>query len=97
MRQWLDNKFYGATYSFNYEKGKTNLSIGGAWNQYGHAKHFGEIIWAQYAGNTPIRQHYYDGNSQKNDFNVYAKWNYHLKEALNAFVDLQYRSVDYRS
>jgi len=95
IRKWLDNKFYGTTFSFNYEKVKAALSIGGGYNQYGNAKHFGEIIWAQYAGNSQIRQHYYEGESQKNDFNAYVKWNYELSSKLNAFVDLQYRNVNY--
>jgi iron complex outermembrane receptor protein len=97
VRKWLDNQFYGGTFSFNYEKNKTNLSIGGAYNQYARAKHYGEIIWAQYSANSQIRQHYYDGESQKNDFNIYAKWNYEITTALNAFVDLQYRNVDYKT
>ncbi len=97
VRKWLDNKFYGTTFSFNYDKEKTNLTIGGALNQYGHARHFGEIIWGQYSSNSQIRQLYYDGNSQKNDFNMYAKWNYEISSALNAFVDVQYRTVDYKT
>ena len=97
VRKWLDNKFYGTTFSFNYDKEKTSLMIGGAFNQYGQAKHFGEIVWGQYTSNSQIRQHYYDGNSQKNDFNMYAKWNYEISSALNAFVDLQYRTVDYKT
>jgi iron complex outermembrane receptor protein len=95
IRKWLDNHFYGTTFSFNYEKEKTSLIIGGAYNQYAKAKHFGEIIWAQYSANSQIRQHYYDGESQKSDFNMYAKWNYEVTPALNVFVDLQFRNVDY--
>lgn len=97
VRKWLDNKFYGTTFSLNYEKEKTAMSIGGGYNQYANAKHFGEIIWAQYASNSQIRQHYYDGESQKNDFNIYAKWNYSFSSRLNAFVDLQYRHVNYET
>ena len=97
VRKWLDNKFYGTTFSFNYDKEKTSLTVGGAFNQYGHARHFGEIVWGQYSSNSQIRQHYYDGNSQKNDFSIYAKWNYEISSALNAFVDLQYRTVDYKT
>ena len=97
LRKWLDNKFYGGTYSCNYNKNKTSLVLGGGFNQYGHAKHYGEVIWAQYAGQIPIRYQYYQGNSQKNDFNAYAKWNYDLTEALNTFIDLQYRYVDYQT
>ena len=96
VRKWLDNQFYGLTYSLNYNKGKSSVVIGGAYNEYARAKHYGEIIWAQYA-QTPIRDHYYDGQSQKNDFNTYAKWNYSLTEKLNTFIDVQYRHVDYQT
>lgn len=97
IRKWLDNQFYGGTFSFNYERNKTALTIGGAYNQYARAKHFGEIIWAQFASNSSIRDHYYDGESQKNDFNAYVKLNYALSPQWNAFVDLQYRNVQYET
>ncbi|MEJ0054163.1 MAG: TonB-dependent receptor [Bacteroidota bacterium] len=97
VRQWLDNKFYGITYSLNYTKNKTNLVWGGAYNEYAQARHFGEVIWAQYADQVPIRYQYYQGTAQKNDFNTYAKWNYNLTEKLNTFVDLQYRHIDYKT
>ena len=97
IRKWLDNQFYGGTFSVNYEKDKTALTIGGAYNQYANAKHFGEIIWAQYASNSSVRDHYYEGESQKNDFNIYAKWNYAITTRLNAFIDVQYRNVSYET
>lgn len=97
IRKWLDNQFYGTTFSFNYEKDRTALTVGGAYNQYANARHFGEIIWAQYASNSSIRDHYYEGESQKNDFNVYAKWNYAILDRLTAFIDLQYRNVSYET
>ncbi len=97
VRKWLDNKFYGATYSVNYTRNKSIVVIGGAFNQYGNAQHYGEIIWAQYADKIPIRYQYYTGTAQKNDFNTYAKWNYNLTDALNTFVDLQYRHIDYQT
>ncbi len=97
VRKWLDNQFYGTTFSINYEKEKASLSIGGAYNQYAKARHFGEIIWAQYSSNASIRHTYYDGESQKNDGNIYAKLNYEVTTSLNAFVDLQYRYVDYKT
>lgn len=97
IRKWLDNQFYGTAFSFNYEKEQTALTIGGAYNQYARAKHFGEIIWAQYASNSSIRHVYYEGESQKNDFNIFVKWNYAITEKWNAFVDLQYRNVVYET
>jgi iron complex outermembrane receptor protein len=97
VRRWLDNDYYGATFSANYNKDQNNLTIGGAYSNYDNARHFGEIMWAAVAINAPIRHVYYDGESQKADFNIYAKWNYSLSERLTSFLDLQYRKVHYET
>lgn len=94
-RRWLDNDFYGFTYSFNYDKSeKVQFIFGGAWNQY-DGDHFGEIIWAQYANTSQIRDRYYDNNGLKTDFNTYAKLTYYPTEKLLLYGDLQYRGVSY--
>ncbi|WP_370635345.1 TonB-dependent receptor [Pedobacter sp. Leaf170] len=94
-RRWLDNDFYGATYSFNYVPQKNlNFTVGGAYNEYKGA-HFGQIIWAQYASNGNTDRHYYDNDGFKTDFNIYGKVNYSPVEALSLFADLQYRRVYY--
>jgi iron complex outermembrane receptor protein len=95
IRKWLDNKFYGGTFAFHYNKDKHAITVGGAFNQYGHAKHFGTIEWAEFSQAIFPQQHYYEGRSQKNDFNVYGKWNYTFLENLNGFLDVQYRAVTY--
>lgn len=92
-RRWLDNHFYGATWSINYDQGKWNTVFGGAWNIY-DGDHFGEVIWSS-AGNIPHEYRYYDNNGTKRDVNTYAKANYQFSERLNAFVDLQYRAIRY--
>jgi iron complex outermembrane recepter protein len=92
-RRWLDNDFYGITYSINYETEKLNSILGGAWNQY-DGDHFGEITWAQVSA-VPKDYQYYFNNGKKNDFTVYWKNNYQLTERINGFLDLQYRRVDY--
>jgi iron complex outermembrane receptor protein len=97
VRKWLDNKFYGGTFAFNYTKSKNEVTIGGAYNQYSHAKHFGTIEWAEFSEAIIPQQHYYDGQSQKNDFNVYGKWNYSFTERFNGFLDLQFRKVTYET
>lgn len=93
-RRWLDNDFYGGTYNFTYSSTKLKLTIGGAYNIY-DGDHFGEIIWAEYANGSKIRDRYYDNNAQKTDFNSYLKVDYLLGEKLNVFADMQVRSVDY--
>ena len=94
-RRWLDNDFYGATYSINYEKEKLNSVLGGAWNHY-DGDHFGEIAWAQISA-VPKNYRYYFNNGKKNDFTIYWKNNYQITKKVNAFVDLQYRGVSYKA
>ncbi|QMW02347.1 TonB-dependent receptor [Spirosoma foliorum] len=94
-RKWLDNDFYGTVFSLDYNSfGKLTANFGGGWNQYQGA-HFGEIIWARVAGNTNIRDHYYDDNAIKTDFNLYAKAFYQFSNPLSGFLDLQVRTVGY--
>ncbi len=94
QQKWLDNDFYGFTFSFNYDNKKNiRMSIGGAANQYS-GDHFGKIIWAQYAlmGND---YEWYRNNGLKNTYNMYAKLAYQLNDKWGAYGDLQYRRVDY--
>ncbi len=94
-RKWLDNDFYGTTFSLVYQgNNKLSANIGGGFNQY-DGKHFGEIIWAKYAQNIPFGYRWYNNDATKKDFNLYGKVNYALTENLNAFADLQIRTVNY--
>lgn len=95
-RRWLDNDFYGTTFSVNYKKEKVDLIIGGAANKY-EGDHFGEIIWAQYASKSEIRDRYYNDFSSKTDLNVFTKINYQLTEKWHLFGDIQYRNVGYHA
>ncbi len=95
-RRWLDNDFYGAVFSSTYQTDKVNLIFGGGWNQY-EGKHFGEVIWARFAGETNIRDRYYDDRSKKSDLNLYAKANYNLNREIRLFGDLQYRTLQYKA
>lgn len=93
-RRWLDNDFYGVTYSVNYLPANgLNLTLGGAYNEY-DGDHFGEVIWAEYASNSNIRQRYYEGNGFKTDFNIFGKAELQAGR-FSLFADLQYRTVDY--
>lgn len=95
-RRWLDNDFYGTTFSANYKKGKTDLIFGGAWNRY-IGDHFGELIWARYAGNSEPFDRLYESVAFKTDFNLYTKINYQLTKKLSLFGDLQVRLVNYEA
>ena len=95
-QRWLDNDFYGLTYSLNYTNDTRKLGavIGGAWSNY-QGKHFGEVIWAQYFSNGEKGHRYYDNDAEKMDFNIFGKMNYQLTNSLNGFLDLQFRQVNY--
>jgi len=94
-RRWLDNDFYGITYSLNYDGEKVNAVLGGAWNRY-RGDHFGEIIWSEVT-TVPIEHRYYFNKGDKRDFNIFLKTNCHVTGKLNAFVDLQYRKISYEA
>lgn len=94
QRKWLDNHFYGGNMSLNYQDKKLEANLGMGWNQY-DGDHYGQIIWAQYASNGPIRHQWYDNNGLKTDFNIYGKANYMVTPSLSAFADLQYRKINY--
>ncbi len=94
-RRWLDNHFYGLTYSLNYNNYKgLEMVLGGGYNEY-DGDHFGEIIWARYAKKTDIRHRYYDNNAFKKDFNTFLKTSYEIYPDLTLFADLQYRYISY--
>ena len=93
-RKWLDNHFYGLTFSMNYQKKKSDFTFGGGWNTY-DGNHFGNIIWAQFMGASDYYHEWYRNNGLKKDYNFYAKYNYQIIEKLSLFADLQYRRIDY--
>ncbi|OIQ20258.1 TonB-dependent receptor [Lacinutrix sp. MedPE-SW] len=95
-RRWLDNKFTAIVYSLNYKKNNLNLYLGGGFNSY-NGDHFGELIWDSFATEVPIRSQYYFSIGEKRDFSTYIKGEYDINSNLFAFVDVQYRKVNYKS
>lgn len=94
-RRWLDNHFYGMTFSSDYQAGeRVSFTLGGGYNIY-DGDHFGEIIWARVAGNTDIRERYYENNGLKTDFNLYAKGTYSITDRLSLMGDIQLRTINY--
>ncbi|NIJ51207.1 TonB-dependent receptor [Dyadobacter arcticus] len=94
-RRWLDNYFYGSTFSLDFNNfKKLTASIGGGWNKY-DGDHYGRIIWARNAGSIETDHQYYYSKGIKKDFNIYGKLYYQFKPKLNAFADFQYRNVSH--
>ncbi|MCD0468408.1 TonB-dependent receptor [Flavobacterium sp. JAS] len=95
-QKWLDNDFYGTTFSVKYKEEKLDVIFGGGWNKY-EGDHFGKVIWARYASQSEPGDHYYDDFSTKTDGNIFAKANYQFTEKLSFYGDLQYRNVKYKA
>jgi iron complex outermembrane receptor protein len=95
-QKWLDNDFYGTTFSSNYKDKKLNLIIGGAYNKY-EGNHFGKVIWARFASQSELGDHYYDDYASKTDGNIFAKANYQLSKKISLYGDLQIRNVHYKA
>lgn len=94
-RRWLDNHFYGLTYSLNYTPSTDfNLTLGGAYNEY-DGDHFGEITWARFTSTAQPGDRYYEGNGFKTDFNIFGKATYQVNNLL-LYGDLQYRRTGYK-
>ncbi|GAB3875569.1 TonB-dependent receptor [Hymenobacter segetis] len=98
-RRWLKTDLYGATYALQLRPtaGRvTEATLGGAFVGY-RGQHFDELTWAQRGTFIPeTGTRYYDEpNAHKTDFNVYARANVSLTDALGIFGDLQYRTVRY--
>ncbi|WP_264536174.1 TonB-dependent receptor [Flavobacterium sp. N1736] len=95
-QKWLDNDFYGTTFSVKYKDEKFDAIFGGGWNKY-EGDHYGKVIWSRYASQSELGDHYYDDFSTKTDGNVFAKVNYQFTEKLSFYGDLQYRNVKYKA
>lgn len=93
-RKWLDNDFYGTTFSVNYKKEKVDFIAGGGYNRY-EGRHFGNVLWTRSVVLPEYNFQYYDDFSTKNDLNVFAKLNYDLTAKWNLFGDVQFRNVSY--
>ena len=93
-QKWLKNIFYGGTLALNYDYKNISATFGGLIGQY-RGENFGKVIWAQNVSDFDKNVKYYDGHSIKNDFNVYAKFNYELLQKVNFYLDMQYRYVSH--
>jgi iron complex outermembrane receptor protein len=95
-RRWLNNDFYVIVANVNYKNHNLEMSFGGSYSNY-DGDHFGEIIWAQYASNSQIREQYYNSIGKKKDFSVFSKATYKLNNKVSLYGDLQLRFVGYNT
>jgi iron complex outermembrane receptor protein len=90
---WLDNHFFGQTFSLQYKDEKKEIIAGGGGSRY-IGNHYGEVIWTK-EGGIEKNHRWYDLDADKNDLNMYVKWQQNMGPKLSFFADLQYRHVDY--
>ncbi|MEN9909750.1 MAG: hypothetical protein RLZZ540_2899 [Bacteroidota bacterium] len=95
-QKWLDNDFYGTTFSANYKGEKLDVVFGGGYNKY-EGNHFGKVIWARFASQSELGDRYYDDFATKTDGNIFAKANYQVCSNVSLFGDLQLRNVHYKA
>lgn len=93
-RRWLDNTLTGANLNADIKLGAHRLVLGGSYSGYRGA-HFGEVIWARYAGDRDIRDRYYDNEARKTDLNAFAKFTYAINGRLDVYGDAQVRRAGY--
>lgn len=95
-RKWLDNDFYGLTFSAIYNPKKIEVVFGGALNHY-KGKNYGEVIWAKSVFIENQGHLYYDYYGNKIDGNIFAKINYKCAKKWQLFGDFQIRNVNYEA
>lgn len=100
-KKGLEQHAYGLIWNANYHNEDWDI-ITGLSAQNFEGIHFGKLT---YIANDELRKAlmknghytYYDSKAHKGDESVFLKTTYHLTPVWNAFVDLQYRYVTYRT
>lgn len=94
-RKWLDNDFYGAIYSANYNGKDLHMTIGAGANNY-DGDHYGRVMWVKNAIALPKPDYqYYLNTGKKFDYNGFVKATFQITPFLTAFGDLQYHGIHY--
>lgn len=94
-RRWLDNDFYGGTFSLVYHNDKTVLTLGTSAHFY-RGDHYGELIWAENSEGIDYLDKYYNNYGNKDDLNVFVKWELELAK-WSLMADMQLRGVAYET
>jgi iron complex outermembrane receptor protein len=94
-RKWLDNELFVLNYSLDYNRDKIKAIIGGSIQNY-FGKHYGNIVWARYAGDSEIDHQWYYNAGDKFEYNVYGKFEYLFLNKFNFYADLQFRQINYK-
>ena len=92
----VDNGFGGALFSLHYTSSRLASVLGASLNTYGN-NHYGQVIWIEnYIGVLDPDHEYYRNKGKKSDVNIYWKNNYTIWGGLSAYLDLQFRHINYK-
>ncbi len=92
--RWLDNYFYGTTFSLQRKTGTDELTFGGSASKY-DGLHYDNVIWAGNGGVANNNYQYSRLWAYKKDMNIYLKWLHQFDADFSWFGDVQYRRVMY--
>lgn len=97
-KKGLSGHTYGLIYNTNYKDDNWDV-IGGLNLQQFRGGHFGYLTYIKNVGQTEdfTGLQYYDSKARKNDYSAFMKATYHLTTTLDAFGDIQYRHVEYKT
>lgn len=94
-QRWLDNDFFGATYSLQYQSDNLSVTLGGLASQY-RGDHFGDVVWARVSNLNNNAFRYYENDARKSDLNHYLKATLRVTKTLSVYADVQVRALAYR-
>jgi iron complex outermembrane recepter protein len=93
-RKNMANGFYTGNVNLKYSKSKLNVQGGGMYTYY-KGDHYANLIWVEHNENISDNYEWVRNHAEKTDANAFIKADYLLMKGLSAYVDLQYRYVDY--
>ncbi len=94
-RKNMDNGFYTGNINLKYSKKSLNIDAGTMMTYY-DGDHFANLLWVENNNNIPDNFEWVRNNAKKSDANIFIKAEYTFAKRLNAYVDMQYRYVDYK-
>jgi iron complex outermembrane receptor protein len=94
-RKNMANGFYTGNLNLQYIKDKLNIQGGGMYSTYA-GDHFANLLWVEHNADIPTNFEWVRNHAVKQDANLFTKAEYAFAQGLNAYIDLQYRHVDYR-
>ena len=94
-QRWLDNHFFGGTWSLQYQKDKLDVMLGGAANTY-LGDHFGKVLWTKEGVTADNDYQYYFNDARKTELNQYLKAGYRIHPKIRLFADVQLRRISYQ-